>query len=655
MELNPAKLGIDPAKLGLTSIDPDEILSKARGEILGQIGVENDGESKDHCASYGDAPSQMTGGRLLARFLSRFSCYYPKKEDGPDLDQAWAHYEHNTLPRIYSDQGNAFVRAPLGERDRPTKLYPLWSTPTKSLADFGVSVRMYFSTLLTISFFFGLAGVLNLPLISYFWKGTYSDGTQDQAAAVRGSAVCADTQEVFCIDCYEFMDADQVRQNIYAQKNDCNFEDWLYPGILSWGASILMIIQFGFAFFWLQRKAEIVFDEDVQTASDYSLKINNPPSDAVNPDEWKDFLSQFGPVSYITVAVDNAALLNKLVSHRRTRTQLVRYLPPDCDVWDPEQVEVALANIPDFCPIPNLIGAHGLWKKLRKLQSDVIDLSGQKYRAVSVFVTFDTERAQRNALHCLTPSKISLWKKRVDTSRFDKERNQMIVEEKVESSTLPNDLWQVVDDDEETKELVIQLNPKATLEETLAFRGKHVVNVREASEPNDVRWTDIQVNHAIRFVQYTGTTLAVLWFMSWSAFFISELSGEDSASVVIPIFITVVSFTFSETIERNVDVSYHFLLHKPPQGNILVPKICDFINKFESHATEGARQASVYVKVALFRWFNSGIALLFVMGFTNTISFEPSNGRDNLNQAVYNLIYAEMFTIPIIKLVVRTS
>lgn len=86
-----------------------------------------------------------------------------------------------------------------------------------------------------------------------------------------------------------------------------------------------------------------------------------------------------------------------------------------------------------------------------------------------------------------------------------------------------------------------------------------------------------------------------------------------------------------------------------------MPKICDFINKFESHATEGARQASVYVKVALFRWFNSGIALLFVMGFTNTISFEPSNGRDNLNQAVYNLIYAEMFTIPIIKLVVRTS
>ena len=79
-----------------------------------------------------------------------------------------------------------------------------------------------------------------------------------------------------------------------------------------------------------------------------------------------------------------------------------------------------------------------------------------------------------------------------------------------------------------------------------------------------------------------------------------------------------------------------------------MPKICEAVNLFESHSTEGARQASLYVKVAVFRWFNSAIALTIVIGFSSTIS---NNDDNNLNQNVYNLIYAELFTIPLIKLV----
>lgn len=71
----------------------------------------------------------------------------------------------------------------------------------------------------------------------------------------------------------------------------------------------------------------------------------------------------------------------------------------------------------------------------------------------------------------------------------------------------------------------------------------------------------------------------------------------------------------------------------------------------ESHSTEGARQSSLYIKVALFRCFNSAVALLIVKGFTGSVTLDEENKADNLNQAVYNLIFAEMFTIPIIKLV----
>ena len=87
------------------------------------------------------------------------------------------------------------------------------------------------------------------------------------------------------------------------------------------------------------------------------------------------------------------------------------------------------------------------------------------------------------------------------------------------------------------------------------------------------------------------------------------------------------------------------------QTNILVPKICEFVNAFENHSTEGARQSSLYIKVVLFRCFNSAFILLIVKGFTGSITLDEQDKHDNLNQAIYNLIYAEMFTIPIIKLV----
>jgi len=612
--------------IGFSCRDPDALISEARGSVLKKIGVENDNEENVHCKDYNEPPSQMTGGRLLARFLSRFSWYYSPKEGGPDLDRAWAHYEHMTLARVYTDEGpkKGFVRAPFGERTRPTRLYPLWSTPVKSMADFGVSVRMYFSTLLAMAGFFAFAGVLNLPLISYFWGDNYSDGTQDLSPAVRGSAVCVDTQQVKCFDCFGSMDADRLTNVIFAFKNACNFDDWLLPGVLSWGSSILLVVQFGVAFFWLQRKAEIVFDEDMQTASDYSIKVNNPPNDALDPDEWEQFFSKFGKVAYCTVAINNAMLLQKLASHKKIRKQLAQKLPADCDIWDSEHVEKILDALPPAWNLPLLPSAPGLWLKLQKLKTEIADLCGQQYMPSSIYVTFDTERAQRDALHTLSASKLSLWKNKIDTSRFDKKTNQMIVNEKVENARLPDQFWEALGDDEETRDMTITLQQLGTLEDTLCFRGTHVLNVKESCEPTDVRWMDLQVSYKIRMLQFMATTAAVICFMTWSFFFIARLNEDDSASSVIPIFIAVT--------------------------NILVPKICEFINKYESHSTEGARQASLYVKVALFRWFNSAIALLLVMGFTNTISFSPSNGRDNLNQAIYNLIFAELFTIPIIKL-----
>jgi hypothetical protein len=37
------------------------------------------------------------------------------------------------------------------------------------------------------------------------------------------------------------------------------------------------------------RRQEVQFDEDEQTAQDYSIRIANPPPDATDPEEWRNF------------------------------------------------------------------------------------------------------------------------------------------------------------------------------------------------------------------------------------------------------------------------------------------------------------------------------------------------------------------------------
>ena len=81
-----------------------------------------------------------------------------------------------------------------------------------------------------------------------------------------------------------------------------------------------------------------------------------------------------------------------------------------------------------------------------------------------------------------------------------------------------------------------------------------------------------------------------------------------------------------------------------------MPIVCDFINDFESHATEGKRQTSLFAKIALFRWFNSGIVLSIVSSFIESISIEDGNEvqRSSLAYKVYPVMFAEMFFTPLI-------
>ena len=85
---------------------------------------------------------------------------------------------------------------------------------------------------------------------------------------------------------------------------------------------------------------------------------------------------------------------------------------------------------------------------------------------------------------------------------------------------------------------------------------------------------------------------------------------------------------------------------------MLVPIVCELINDLESHPTEHGKQISLYVKMTLFRWFNSAIALSVLSAFIETISVEDGNERlqQSLMYKVYPVIVAELFCNPVIEI-----
>jgi len=74
------------------------------------------------------------------------------------------------------------------------------------------------------------------------------------------------------------------------------------------------------------------------------------------------------------------------------------------------------------------------------------------------------------------------------------------------------------------------------------------------------------------------------------------------------------------------------------------------VNDFESHATESKKQTSLFLKIALFRWFNSGVALSIVSSFIEFVSVEDGNEAEKASLAykVYAVMFSETFFTPLL-------
>jgi len=416
----------------------------------------------------------------------------------PSIDKAWDYFEHVVLPRyfVHRHQGNdKFQKAEPGESVEDTKLYPVWGTPEKELGDFGIGVGVYFWTLKWVSYILFLGGIMNIPAIRFYLSEAY-DVNVDAGKNwfLQASAICTNTKWVACPTCTSdqwsgvFIANDRFAntkdgQHGFLLVNQCG-EITAMHGYFVWLSLIVVIV----AILIMERRSKEVetrFDEAAQTTSDYSLQVENPPLGvSYDPEEWKSFFSQFGVVVAVTVAADNEDITRALLKRRIYLKILQRRVPNS--KWNKYDLKPAVDAARPLVWHERLMWSHSseiLYNKITELDEQIKAHLNEHFKASQVFVTFETEQSQRDAL-----TKLSI-------------------------STLD----------------ALCNNTSAVSEECL-FGGKHIIIASEAPEPNAVRWADLEETMQCRWKARLISSLLSILFIFFDFFLITGCLFEYGAT-----------------------------------------------------------------------------------------------------------------------------
>lgn len=159
-------------------------------------------------------------------------------------------------------------------------------------------------------------------------------------------------------------------------------------------------------------------------------------------------------------------------------------------------------------------------------------------------------------------------------------------------------------------------NNTSALADNLTFRGKHVLAVQEPPEPSSVRWQDLDegIFHQL-FLRSVTSVLTLIAVIASNVIVVRVRNHYGIAYAAIAIS------TF----------------------NSVFPSICNLITNLESHASEGSKQASLYVKITCGLWFVTTVLTGFVTPFTQTL--ESFNSA--LIPAMYAIFITELLKTPV--------
>lgn len=562
-----------------------------------------------------DEHTVKTWSRILVeKFLSKYNWYFPsrKMKHPPSLSKAYAYFEHFALPRKLAGGETAkhiLRRADPGESDVNTELYSVLRTPSTSLIEWGIGVDQYFVTLRIMAVVLLIAGLIHLPNLTFYRGTDYCAAPQDQLSfSLQGSAVCTSYEWVVCNDCATNPDRTRRSQDdtngigwalhpitgtntTLVQRTNCQ-GGYLPQGIPNWVCLLFLTFSMMLIHRYLGAR-EVRFDEDQITSSDYTVVVQNPPPDATDPDEWRDFFSQFATkqVTAVTIALNNEKLLRKLIERRRHLNNLKLMLPKNTNMDDETSLQAAvvelvkereeeekscLATVLDsiIFPILRLVGMflppEALLQKSSELTEEIKDLLKGKYDVTKVFVTFETEEGQRNALTALSLGRIDVY-----TNNTSKIANTL-------------------------------------------FKDK-VLHVAETAEASAIRWLDLSASNikvaTMQAVNFLSSVLVVAlcgWLVAEVRF---SLGGRYSGPLV-----TVL--------------------------NSLIPMIVKILMIFEPHHTEGDFQSSLFTKITLIRWTNTALLLKIITPWPTTLGADKSNILPSVN----SLMWSEFTITPLLKI-----
>jgi uncharacterized membrane protein YhdT len=182
-------------------------------------------------------------------------------------------------------------------------------------------------------------------------------------------------------------------------------------------------------------------------------------------------------------------------------------------------------------------------------------LDEANFVASKIFVTFETEQAQRRCLKALTMGLIP--------AAFDMGKEKM--------------------------------------NEQYIFRGSNVLAIKEAPEPNEVFWEDVDVNFKIRVKQQSITFVITILMVISSIFACKALQvGTGPTGSALWISLTNIAIP------------------------IVLRKLCFTV---EDHVSANDQQMSLFLKLTFFRWCNTAIVLYFITDFDEFLTVKSSRFR----------------------------
>lgn len=489
--------------------------------------------------------------------------------------------------KLFCKADKKLEKAEPGDHEHQTRLYDPIFTPHNQLGDFGLGIGLYFSTLRAIGIITFVGGLMSTYNMSYFASDAYMPTEfRDQIDSVllQGSAICTDTSWVPCPTC------------------NCSPVD--------------TPTEFGFL------PADRCAVDSTGNLT-YALRNN---CDAT---PW-----QLGAVNYATVIW---LLISSILLGMYLKKQEVAF---DEDEQTAQDYAVLITNPPEDAKDP---------EEWRRFFAETLDA---QLTVCTIAVDNDllvrtlVERRERiRTIHNMQHPGSSM--NMLDLARVaaEQERERGFFG-KILASVLPGlpehfsrvvalnakveglaqlaypakNIFCVFETEADQRRVLKTLSvgkiksdrndASALSDPKYLFRGTCVLAVEEPDEPNTVRWQDLNAGWWQKCKERLLTTLATLMAIALAAFCINLANNASVAGAAF----TIAAF------------------------NSVFPMLAKFLTNFESHASEGLKQTSLYSKVALFRWVGSAVVIAIITPFTSIISFEKG-----IITQVYALFFAGTF------------